>query len=208
MNFNIQDLSDYEPNIDRRKRKTRIAIENALLELMQKKPLDSISISELAEAADINRKTFYNNYDSIDDVIEGINQKLAHQIFTSLPEKITISSETQIYSLLRYFTIALAPHKSILRKMTKDQHSLPFFEYFKDQILPYIDSNLRYYHIDPALTPYINNYLVNGLSSILYTWLNDDKLNSQQVALLSYNLIVSAIKLDNYKDIHTEDSLY
>ena len=93
MNLNIQKLSSMEPNIDRRKRKTRIAIENALLELMQDKPISSISISELSEAADINRKTFYNNYDSIDDVIKGINQKLSMRIFSSLPDKITIHNE-------------------------------------------------------------------------------------------------------------------
>ncbi len=204
MNFNIQTLSKFEPNIDRRKRKTRIAIENALLDLMQKKPLNSISISELAEAADINRKTFYNNYDSIDDVIQGINQKLARHIFNALPEKITIHNEIEIYHLLLNFTTALEPHKDILRKITKDDKNIPFFEYFKVQILPYVENNLTSYHVDPAVTPYINSYLVNGLSSILFTWVNDTKLNAEQVAILCYNLIVSSIKLDNYKDIHVE----
>ena len=204
MNLNIKKLSSMEPNIDRRKRKTRIAIENALLELMQDKPISSISISELSEAADINRKTFYNNYDSIDDVIKGINQKLSMRIFSSLPDKITIHNEIEIYNLLLNFTTALEPHKDILKKMTRDQKNLPFFEYFKDQILPYVEKNLISYHVDAALTPYINSYLVNGLSSILFTWVNEEALNSEQVALLCYNLTISSIKLDNYKDIHVK----
>lgn len=208
MNLNIQNLSSIEPNIDRRKRKTRIAIENALLELMQEKPINAISISELSEAADINRKTFYNNYNSIDEVIEGINQKLSMHIFSSLPDKITINNEIEIYHLLLNFTTALEPHKTILKKMTRDGRKLPFFDYFKDQILPYVEKNLASYHVDSSLTPYINSYLVNGLSTILFTWINETKLNAEQVALLCYNLTTSAIKLDNYKDIHVKQECY
>lgn len=202
MNLNLQQLNITEPNIDRRKRKTRVAIENALLDLMQYKPINTITISELAEAADINRKTFYNNYNSVEDVIIGINQKLSLHIFSSLPEKITINNEIEIYHLLLNFTTALEPHKKLLQKMSQVSKNSPFFDYFKDQILPYVERNLSSYHIDAAITPYINSFLVNGLYSILYTWVNEDRLNADQVALLAYNLIISAIKLDNYKDIH------
>lgn len=202
MNLNLQQFSTSEPNIDRRKRKTRVAIENALLDLMQYKPLNTITISELSEAADINRKTFYNNYNSVDDVIKGINEKLSLHIFSALPEKITINNEIEIYHLLLNFTTALEPYKSLLRKMTQASKNIPFFEYFKDQILPYVERNLTSYHVDAALTPYINSYLVNGLYSILLTWINEEHLNAEQVALLGYNLITASIKLDNYKDIH------
>lgn len=202
MNLDLQQFSTVESNIDRRKRKTRTAIENALLDLMQYKPLNTITISELAEAADINRKTFYNNYNSIDDVIKGINEKLSLHIFNALPEKITINNEIEIYHLLLNFTTALEPQKKLLQKMTHASKNIPFFEYFKDQILPYVERNLTSYHVDAALTPYINSYLVNGLYSILLTWINEDKLNAEQVALLGYNLITASIKLDNYKDIH------
>lgn len=201
MGMNIQELMDTETGMDRRKRKTRIAIENALLDLMQRKTLDSISISELAEHADINRKTFYNNYNTIEEVIEGINRKISVHIFDALPEKITIQNEIEIYNLLLSFTTTIEPHKAILRKMARTSNSLSFIEYFKDQILPYVEQNLDSYHIDPVVVPYVNNYLVNGLSSIYYHWFEDDRLNAKQIALLAYNLTISVVRLDNYKDI-------
>lgn len=205
MTLNLQDITEPESQLDRRKRKTRIAIENALLELMQYKPLSSISISELAEKADVNRKTFYNNYSSIDDVINCINVKISQHIFNALPDKITIHNEIEIYNLLLSLTTALEPHKEILRKMTQKERNLPFLEYFKDQVLPYVEHNLSSYHVDKALTPYINSYLISGLSALFYEWVNDKNLNAQQVALLCYNLTISCIKLDNYKDIHIEE---
>ncbi|MDO5155709.1 MAG: TetR/AcrR family transcriptional regulator [Eubacteriales bacterium] len=201
MKMNLMDLSIPELNMDRRQRKTRMAIENALLDLMQTKPLETISISELADHADINRKTFYNHYTCIEDVVEDINKKISMIIFEALPEKITINNEIEIYHLLFDLTTQIEPHKAILKQVARTSDNFSFIDYFKDLIFPYIERNLMSYHINPAITPFINNYLFNGISSIYYEWFENDVLNAQQVALLCYNLTISAIRLDNYKDI-------
>ncbi len=54
--------------LDRRQKKTRQAIQNALLTLMREKPMNKITVSELAATADVNRKTFYNHYSNIQEV--------------------------------------------------------------------------------------------------------------------------------------------
>ena len=54
---------------DRRVNKTKNAITNTLLTLKEEKPVSRITVSELTEAADINRKTFYNHYSNIDSVL-------------------------------------------------------------------------------------------------------------------------------------------
>lgn len=48
-----------ERGIDRRVRKTKRQLRQALMDLMSEKPSKSISVRELAERADINRGTFY-----------------------------------------------------------------------------------------------------------------------------------------------------
>ena len=59
----MEKLSDTNPiteaNPVRRNLKTQRAIYDSLFELMQKKKLNSITVTELAAAANINRKTFY-----------------------------------------------------------------------------------------------------------------------------------------------------
>ena len=47
---------------DRRKKKTHIAIQNAFIELLEEKPINDITVSELTKRADVNRTTYYNNY--------------------------------------------------------------------------------------------------------------------------------------------------
>jgi len=51
--------------IDRRVVKTKKAIHNAFAKLLTEKELNDITISDIAELADINRKTFYNYYAGI-----------------------------------------------------------------------------------------------------------------------------------------------
>ena len=71
----ISFTSAHEIKADRRILKTKKAIYEALVELMQKKKLNSITVTELAAQADINRKTFYTYYSTVNDVLdEGINE--------------------------------------------------------------------------------------------------------------------------------------
>lgn len=206
MSITLADFPDHPSNLDRRQRKTHLAVKNALLELLQEKPLDSISISELSERADINRKTFYNNYASIDEVVQEINQHILAHIFETLPEKITIHNEIEIYHLMVDYTSSLEPHKHLLRQILSLEDNLTIGQYFREAVLPYIERNLLSYQVEPAVIPYINSYIVNGLTSLLHEWFEDDKLTAQQVALLGYNLTISAIKLDNYRDIISRES--
>ena len=53
---------------DRRVRRTKKAMTDALAELMSEKPLGSISVREIAEKADINRGTFYLYYRDVYDM--------------------------------------------------------------------------------------------------------------------------------------------
>jgi AcrR family transcriptional regulator len=61
---------------DRRVQKTKRAIRNAFAKLMTEKDIDDITIIELAEAADINRKTFYNYYSGVYQVVEEIERDI------------------------------------------------------------------------------------------------------------------------------------
>ena len=54
-------------------RRSRRWITKALLELMMDKPYQKISITEIAEEADVVRRTFYRNFESKEDVIKSLS---------------------------------------------------------------------------------------------------------------------------------------
>ena len=54
---------------DRRVERTRNAIINAFKEMIVEKEFKEITIKELAERANINRKTFYLHYESMEEIL-------------------------------------------------------------------------------------------------------------------------------------------
>ena len=49
-------------SVDPRIRRTRLLLQDALVKLLEKKDFDEISVQDIAEAATVNRVTFYDHY--------------------------------------------------------------------------------------------------------------------------------------------------
>lgn len=195
------DIYQFDNSKDRRQKKTHKAVEGALLEILQEKDYELITISEVAERADVNRKTFYNNYNSLDEVMISIEEKMSALIFSRLPQKITVQNEIEIYNLLLDFAKVISPYKKVLRRITRHRGISVIFEDVQNAIQPYIEHSMMSYHIDAAIIPYAGKYITNGLTAMFYEWFMSDTLTDEQISKLSYNLIASTIKLDNFKEI-------
>ena len=61
---------------DRRVRRTKRAIRNAFAELLSEKPYEEITVTDITELADINRKTFYNYYAGVYEVVAEIEDSI------------------------------------------------------------------------------------------------------------------------------------
>lgn len=65
--------------------KTKKSICNAFTKLLTQKDYRAITITDIAKLADVNRKTLYNYYSSIDDILKDIVDKsLAHLLGNSV----------------------------------------------------------------------------------------------------------------------------
>ena len=71
-----------EQKIDRRVRKTKSQLRQALMQLMTEKPFKSISVRELSERADINRGTFYIHYRDVSDLLQHLEDEMAERLIT------------------------------------------------------------------------------------------------------------------------------
>lgn len=60
--------------------KTKQLIKDTFTALLERKPYDEISVSELTRAAGINRVTFYSHFTNIDELMAEIETDLADQI--------------------------------------------------------------------------------------------------------------------------------
>ncbi len=71
---------------DRRVAKTKRAIYRALAELLSERNIDDITIRDIADIADINRKTFYNYYSGIHALLEEVENNIVRSFETALRE--------------------------------------------------------------------------------------------------------------------------
>ena len=90
--------------IDRRIRRTRAALKHVLMELLKKKPIDKITVTELCQMVEINRSTFYQHYCDVYALLEDIESDfliqcdvLAQEIINSTLPPLEVSNR-----LLRY----------------------------------------------------------------------------------------------------------
>lgn len=66
--------------LDRRCIKTRKGIKQVLIRLMAEKDISDITIKEIADEADVNRKTFYSHYADVNRVLDDIENDVLKQI--------------------------------------------------------------------------------------------------------------------------------
>lgn len=66
--------------IDKRVSKTKEAIYNAMLSVLKDKEIDKITISDIANKAQISRKTFYSHYSGIHMLISDVIETYARSI--------------------------------------------------------------------------------------------------------------------------------
>ncbi len=191
-----------EPDLkDRRKKKSVLAIKIAFLELLQEKDLEHITISELAEKADVNRKTIYNYYESVEEIAQTIENNFYNYMFALLPEQITIQNTVEIYHFLDTINTIWFDHKELMKRNRKLLQSAILQEHMSSKLGPYIQKCMQVYQISEDVIPYISAYILHGLAAIYLQWLEKDTLTTEQLTLLCYNLILSSLHLDNFKDI-------
>jgi AcrR family transcriptional regulator len=70
--------------IDRRTQFTQSVIKEAFIQLLQKMPVEKISVTEICKIAEINRGTFYIHYQDPYDVLKQIENEYGNKIVNSI----------------------------------------------------------------------------------------------------------------------------
>lgn len=91
--------------MDLRIERTRKSIVNAFIELRTKKPIEKITIKELAELACINKATFYSHFRDIYDLTENLEDEIINSIVEGIQDigKILINPREGITELMDSF---------------------------------------------------------------------------------------------------------
>ena len=125
--------------MDRRKRKTRKAIFDACVSLMQEKEFQNITVNEIVERADINRGTFYlhfvDKYDMMNSFENEMIEKIEDVMLNNIPKK----QFEELFIQSRYDTVVeilkcYEENKELLHLLMRSSHSASFQAKLRDKL--------------------------------------------------------------------------
>ena len=141
---------------DLRTKRTRASIKEAFMTLRVKKPLEKITVKELAELAQINKATFYLHYRDIYDLSDQIENEILVESFRSLQIEDPILDDPATF--VRQLIAACEPHRQALDIV---------FSHGREAILPdKLEAGLKahYYQEHPEMA---DNLYVDVLLSFM-----------------------------------------
>lgn len=117
---------------DRRERKSKGALKGAMKVLMQQKPAEKITVTELCDRADVNRSTFYAHYGSVEQLLSDIHEDLFSDMDRFLgvdggtlpPKRVTGQILTDVLNYMRgeEFRLFLANNATHLLERDLSRH--------------------------------------------------------------------------------------
>jgi AcrR family transcriptional regulator len=183
---------------DRRPQKTKRALKNVLVDLLQTRDLQTISIKEITDLADISRGTFYLHFDDIFALYQSIEFDVIENITQIIQTKVPIQDEDEldkiIGSIFEYLTDHIKECDALLRT-----DSASFLSGVFERNRPKVSETWEAsYGSKEHMQAYSYIFLSHGFAGILKHWIAFGKLETpRQIAgivkrLLSYMFLDSA----------------
>lgn len=184
-----------EKKLDRRTAKTKKAIAIALAKLLSEKEINKITITDIAKEADINRKTFYNYYSSVYEVIDDIENEIVSAFSKSLSEIDMKSDFQKPQIILRVLMEIIRQHADFYGRIftAGANPNLP------DKIAAAITGRLKSEfeartELDGIKLEIISTYTIAGMAAVYREWFRSGKaIAVEEVSKYSTELMLGGI---------------
>jgi AcrR family transcriptional regulator len=166
-------LARLKQKTDARVRRTRDALGDALVALMQEKPFDTITVQDVLDRADVSRSTFYTHYSDKDDLL----MSDADEFFEAISMALSAHEDKsdRIFPVLEFFTHLsdVQPFFKALVKSGKYQENMELARgHFARGIERRLSEMPRAKSIPPHQLPAIAFTHAGALLSLLTWWLD------------------------------------
>ena len=191
--------------MDKRVMKTKRAIHSAMTRLLSVKPIEEITVTELSDAAEINRKTFYNYYNSVYMVAEEMEDEIVERFEDTLRkidfETLLQDPQTTFNTLARIIASDLDFYETILTNRNQVYFLQKIITSLKERIMAlYFDRNSK----DFELQEYMLEYIISGLVSVYQKWFKSGRKTdmeelSKYISMLAVNGVKSILPAPDEK---------
>lgn len=175
--------------VDVRIVKSKESLMNALVNLLSKKKLEDLTISEICQEADVNRNTFYSHYTSIRELFEEMRGKYLESLLSS----------TKVFD--EPSDSALKSLTTILDKM-KDKGELTRIVFSEANASNFLNNILKFYFPQTIIHNHRSNYfsleechsfIIGGISYIIIQWIENGFQESPKFLARKINNFIEEI---------------
>ena len=164
--------------MDIRVKKTKRAIQKTFIDLLREKPIEKITVKEIAERAEINKTTFYSHYETLDALTAEMERQTVQLVCDNMRGAQQLLDEPEafvqeMFAALQQATdyLGVVPVSAMNR----------FTQHLRDAILEKIKGD----NIEPSQYENVGAILIfvmNGLSGLLNT---DAKLAQKHINVIA-----------------------
>ncbi|HDR7793976.1 TPA: TetR/AcrR family transcriptional regulator C-terminal domain-containing protein [Bacillus luti] len=174
-----------DSNLDLRVIRTKTAIRNALVELIEEKGFESVTVKDITTKANINRGTFYTHYQDKFDLMTKCQEEIMYEMSNiakqRFPEVIadlgSNPSPTAPFTLITSILEFLNENSEFMKAVLSPKGDLSFQTKLKDFMWKTLfeDTNEGLVNKDNLLVPsqYLASYMASAHIGVIQQWLNN-----------------------------------
>ena len=163
---------------------TAVRFDKALLSLLEKKPFEFVTISELCEEAGVNRSTFYLHYENTADLLKEAMayvldnfasyfsvdlESIASKYENCDLQELNFINEKYLHPYLSFIKENQRLFAAVLSQPTTFDSKAMFQRLFDDVFHPVLNR----FHYPKDEQHYVMMFYLNGITAIITEWLND-----------------------------------
>ena len=163
---------------------TALKMDLALISLLKKKSFDYITVSEICEAAGVNRSTFYLHYETVGDLLAETTRYLLDDFlsyFTTDTQSIAFNLidcelEDLVFVCDKYLSPYLSyikDHKEVFGTALLHNEVLGFEDVYQRMFENIFNPILERFRYSRSIRQYVMMYYLNGINAIILEWLRN-----------------------------------
>jgi AcrR family transcriptional regulator len=177
------------PGDDRRVRKTRRLLHEALVTLILERGWDAVSVRDVCEKADVGRSTFYVHFaDKENLLLSGFDE--LHLVMEQIR-----SSAKQPFGFLAPLAAHAAENARLVQALFGRQSGQSVQWRFRDVLASLVEAELKLLKVSKAARPLMTRFIAGGAAEVLMSWLDHPQgTNAEKLATDLQKLALAAVE--------------
>ncbi len=190
-------MATSKPRLDRRIVRSRNAILSAFERLLMDKPLADITVSAIAREANVDRKTFYVHFGTVDGLLDAIAVDVVEMIADSVEKTLaSMDGDTNERALGAAATFFKTINEALCNNLVLNRQlieNIPLDDFMTRLRVP-LEHDLLPHGLKDEMFDYYLAFLLSGIIGIYRTWaLSDGSVPIERISEVANDLTLNGL---------------